>query len=220
MRLRNIPGADEKIEQSPFVIQDAPSLKGRWKSAVFPGKTALFLEIGCGKGAFLHTLSALHPEIGYLGIEKMSTVLLRAVEKCEAEGRENLKLLRLDAETLGDCFAAGEVDRIYLNFSDPWPKDRHHKRRLTSREFLSRYASVLSPGGTLEFKTDNEGLFEFSLEELKEAGWTVTALTRDLHRSPMNEGNVMTEYEDRFSTLGNRILKLIAKPGAESPKEA
>ena len=212
MRLRNIPGAEEKIEASPFVVQDPASFRGRWKEAVFPGVKRFYLEIGCGKGIFLHTLSERDPETGFLGIEKMSSVLLRAVEKFGAEEQANLRFLRMDAENITECFAPGEVDRIYLNFSDPWPKDRHHKRRLTSREFLARYAEVLSPGGTLEFKTDNEALFDFSLEELSAVHWTVTAMTRDLHRSPMNEGNVMTEYEDRFSTLGNRILKLIAKP--------
>ena len=212
MRLRNIPGAEEKIEASEFVVQDPIRYRGQWKNTWFPEQKAVFLEIGCGKGSFLHALSGMNPEIGYLGIEKMSSVLLRAVEKCEAEGRPNLKFLRFDAEALTDCFAPGEVDRIYLNFSDPWPKDRHHKRRLTSREFLSRYVEILAPGGRVEFKTDNEKLFDFSLEELEASGWTVLEMTRDLHRSPMNEGNVMTDYEDRFSTLGNRILKLIAAP--------
>ena len=212
MRLRNIPGAEEKIAASPFVIQDPEVYRGRWRECLFPEAGKLYLEIGCGKGTFLHTMSGIHPDVGFIGIERMSSVLLRAVEKCEAEERPNLRFLRFDAENLTDCFSFGEVDRIYLNFSDPWPKDRHHKRRLTSREFLARYTKILAPGGTVEFKTDNEKLFDFSLEELSASGWTVTEMTRDLHRSPMNEGNVMTEYEDRFSTLGNRILKLIAKP--------
>ena len=123
-----------------------------------------------------------------------------------------LFFLRFDAEALTEAFGPGEVDRIYLNFSDPWPKDRHHKRRLTSREYLSRYEEILSPGGFIEFKTDNTGLFDFSLQELEASGWIVTDMTRNLHKSPMNEGNVMTEYEEKFSILGNKICKLIAHP--------
>ncbi len=214
MRLRNIPGAEEHIAGSPFVVQNPKKMRGRWKEAVFQNGLPLHLEIGCGKGQFLNTLAAMHPEINYLGIEKMSSVLLRAVEKREqAEELKNLFFLRFDAEALTEAFGPGEVDRIYLNFSDPWPKDRHHKRRLTSREYLSRYDEILSPGGVVEFKTDNTGLFDFSLEELAAKGWVVTDVTRHLHKSPMNEGNVMTEYEEKFSILGNRICKLIAHPG-------
>lgn len=213
MRLRNIPGALERIESSPYVIQEPAAMCGQWKQTVFQNDRPLFLEIGCGKGRFLNTLSKEHPEVNYLGIEKFSSVLLRAIEKIELEeGRKNLYFLRFDAEYLSELFAENEVDRIYLNFSDPWPKDRHHKRRLTSREFLERYERVLSSGGTLEFKTDNVGLFDFSLEELSVRGWEIREMTRDLQKSPMKEGNVMTEYEERFSLLGNRISKLIAVP--------
>ena len=213
MRLRNIPGAEEHLDQSPFVIRDPEAVRGSWKKGVFGNDRPLYLEIGCGKGQFLNALAAMNPEINYLGIEKMSSVLLRAVEKREqAEELRNLFFLRFDAEGLTGVFGPGEVDRIYLNFSDPWPKDRHHKRRLTSREYLKRYEEILSPGGFIEFKTDNTGLFDFSLQELEASGWIVTDMTRNLHKSPMNEGNVMTEYEEKFSILGNKICKLIAHP--------
>ena len=217
MRLRNIPGAEEHIAKSPFVVNDPQSFRGQWKDAVFSGRGPVRLEIGCGKGQFLNALALLHPECCYLGIEKMSSVLLRAVEKAEAAGSaeelQNLRFLRFDAEEILELFAPGEIDRIYLNFSDPWPKDRHHKRRLTSREFLERYEAILSPGGIVEFKTDNAALFDFSLVELKARNWKILEMTRDLHKSPLNENNIMTEYEQKFSALGAKICKLTARPG-------
>ena len=124
-----------------------------------------------GKGKFIHTMAMEHPEINYLGIEKYSTVLLRAVQKMEAMELPNLKFLRMDAEEITQVFGPGEVDRIYLNFSDPWPKDRHAKRRLPSKEFLARYDQILAKDGWIEFKTDNRALFDFAVEELEPAGW-------------------------------------------------
>jgi len=194
------------------VIQEPESKKGLWKPEIYKNDRPLYVEIGCGKGMFLSALAELHPEINYLGIEKFSSVLLRALQKRETMEVDNLLYLRFDAEELLNIFGPGEVDRIYLNFSDPWPKDRHHKRRLTSREFLARYSEILVPGGVVEFKTDNNKLFDFSLEELEAAGWELLLVTRDLHRSPYNEGNVMTEYEERFSLLGNPINKLVMRP--------
>ncbi|MBR6323197.1 MAG: tRNA (guanosine(46)-N7)-methyltransferase TrmB [Lachnospiraceae bacterium] len=212
MRLRNIPGAEEEMLVNPFVIRSPEEKKGTWKS-VYENPGPLQIEIGCGKGRFLSELSLKHPEVNYLGIEKFSSVLLRALEKRALMECTNLYFLRFDAEALDTVFAPGEIDKIYLNFSDPWPKARHHKRRLTSREFLARYEKVLSPGGTVEFKTDNVKLFDFSIEEAESEGWEILEFTRDLHKSPMNEGNIMTEYEEKFSLLGNKICKLIMKPG-------
>ena len=212
MRLRNIPGAKEEMLVNPFVIQEPETKKGLWKAEIFKNDHPLYIEIGCGKGMFLSTLSGLHPDVNYLGIEKFSSVLLRALQKRETLDADNLFYLRFDAEEIVNIFDQGEVDRIYLNFSDPWPKDRHHKRRLTSREFLARYEKILAPGGVVEFKTDNNKLFDFSLEELEAADWELLLMTRDLHRSEYNEGNVMTEYEERFSLLGNPINKLVMKP--------
>lgn len=165
-----------------------------------------------GKGRFITELAMRHPENNYVGIEKYSSVLLRALEKREQLPElTNLLFLRMDAEELPEVFGKDEVAGIYLNFSDPWPKDRHAKRRLPSREFLARYDQILKPDGKVEFKTDNRGLFEFALEEAKEAGWTVEQHTFDLHHDEqMVQGNIMTEYEERFSAQGNPICKLIA----------
>ena len=209
MRLRNIPGAEEEMERNPFVIQAPEEKKGKWRE-LFGNDHPLMIEIGCGKGRFLSELALLHPEINYLGIEKFSSVLLRALEKRAELSCSNLYYLRFDAEAIEEVFSEGEVSGICLNFSDPWPKARHHKRRLTSREFLARYQQILAPGGVVEFKTDNEKLFDFSLEEAEASGWEILQMTRDLHRDPkMNEGNIMTEYEEKFSLLGNRIYKCI-----------
>ena len=211
MRLRNIPGAKEEMLTNPFVIREPETHRGRWQE-VFGAPRPLYLEVGMGKGRFLTELSMLHPDVNFLGIEKMSSVLYRALQKRAEMDADNLYFIRTDAEKLPEIFAEGEIDRLYLNFSDPWPKDRHHKRRLTSPEFLRRYEKILSRDAVLEFKTDNRDLFEFSLESIKETGWTLLLCTYDLHRSEYAAGNVMTEYEDRFATLGNKIMKLSAKP--------
>ena len=239
MRLRNIPEAKEIVAGSRFVIQKPEDFRGRWQS--FAGGAPLHVEIGTGKGRFLMEMAAREPGTAFLGVERYESVLLRAVEKMEGKPARdpaslleraemtgekpaqeqaedafvppaNLHFLRMDARELPAIFAPGEVSKIYLNFSDPWPKARHEKRRLTSRAFLAVYEQFLKKGGILEFKTDNRDLFEFSVEEFTEAPrWTITALTRDLHADPkMSAGNVMTEYERKFSALGNKICKLIA----------
>ncbi|MDO4514902.1 MAG: tRNA (guanosine(46)-N7)-methyltransferase TrmB [Lachnospiraceae bacterium] len=213
MRLKNVPGAREAIAESTFCIQEdrQQELKGHWQS-VFPKKQPLHIEIGMGKGQFLYGMALAHPDINYLGIEKYSSVLLRAIQKMEAAPLPNLRFLRMDAEEICNVFAPGEIDRIYLNFSDPWPKDRHAKRRLPSRQFLARYDQILAKAGVIEFKTDNQGLFDFALEELEPAGWTPLLVTRDLHSDPeASEGNIMTEYEEKFSAMGNPIYKYIIK---------
>lgn len=210
MRLRNIAGSREVIADSNFTIKDPEKKKGLWKKEVFGNDNEVHIEIGMGKGRFLMDMAALHPDINYVGIEKYSSVLLRALQKQEQLILPNVIFIRMDAETITEVFAPGEVGKIYLNFSDPWPKDRHAKRRLPSREFLKRYDQILVPGGVVEFKTDNEDLFRFALEEIEPAGWTLDAVTYDLHNDEvMNEGNVMTEYEERFSEAGNPIYKYI-----------
>jgi tRNA (guanine-N7-)-methyltransferase len=210
MRLRNIPGADEIVENSAFCIQNPAEHKGHWQEFL-GNKHPIHIEIGMGKGRFLMELAALHPDISYIGIERYTSVLLRAVQKMEESPLPNVHFLCIDAATLPDIFAEDEVDRIYLNFSDPWPKDRHAKRRLTSREFLARYDQFLAADGRIEFKTDNQDLFTFSLEEIEASPrWKLDASTRDLHHDAMmNEGNVMTEYEEKFSAKGNPICKLV-----------
>ena len=211
MRLRNITGSREVIAESPYVVQEAvqPRCPGTWKE-IFGNQNPVQIEIGMGKGKFIHTMAKEHPEINYVGIEKYSSVLLRAIQKMEQEELPNLKFLRMDAEDIAKVFGPGEVDKIYLNFSDPWPKDRHAKRRLPSREFLARYDVILKKSGRLEFKTDNRELFDFAVEELEPAGWKAEIITYDLHNdASLMEGNVMTEYEEKFSAMGNPICKYI-----------
>lgn len=216
MRLRNVKGSREAIADSNYTINTPSENKGKWHE-YFGNQQPIHIEVGMGKGRFITELAMKNPDINYIGIEKYSSVLIRAIEKLEMlnQNREhpvkNLVFIRMNAEEICDVFAKDEVARIYLNFSDPWPKDRHAKRRLTSKEYFKRYNEFLVPDGHVEFKTDNKDLFQFSLEEIPLAGWTVSACTFDLHHdSSMNEGNVMTEYEERFSSMGNPIHKLIA----------
>lgn len=213
MRLRNVPRAEGTIQNHPAVIKRPEAQKGCWRQ-VFGNSKPIHIEIGMGKGRYLLTMASLHPDVNFVGIERYTSVLLRAVEKFDTEEFKMLKNIRfvcMDARGVAEVFAHGEVERIYLNFSDPWPKARHEKRRLTSHEFLERYEQILVPGGTLEFKTDNTELFNFSLEQVKSSSWTLEHYTYDLHHHEiMNEGNVMTEYEEKFSARGNPINKLIA----------
>ncbi len=209
MRLRHIRGAEEAIETSPYVVQEPAKHKGAF-SRLFGNDHPIQIEVGMGKGRFIMEMAALHPEINYIGIERYSSVLLRALQKRAELELPNIYFMCVDAKELPDIFAPGEVDRIYLNFSDPWPKDRHARRRLTSPDFMKVYDQVLRADGRVEFKTDNQDLFTYSLEAIPEAGWRIDASTRDLHHDPMAEGNVMTEYEMKFSSLGNPICKLIA----------
>lgn len=207
MRLRNIQGARDAIAESPLVVHEPEKAKGNWHE-IFGNDNPVRIEIGMGKGKFIHELAGCNPDINYIGIEKYSSVLLRALQKMEAEPRRNLLFIRMEAEDIAGVFASGEVDRIYLNFSDPWPKDRHAKRRLPSGEFLARYDVILKRDGILEFKTDNRELFEFALEELPKAGWEADFITYDLHRDRRAmENNIMTEYEEKFSLKGNPIYK-------------
>ncbi len=209
MRLRNITGSEELVEQSPYVVNEPASYKGKWKK-MLEIEGELHIEVGMGKGQFIYEMAKRNPEIQYVGIEMYSSVLLRALQKIEKEPIPNLKFMCVDAKGLEDIFEKGEVDHIYLNFSDPWPKDRHAKRRLPSRQFLQRFDTILKDSGKLSFKTDNRGLFDFALEELEPAGWKAESYTYDLHNDLiLCEGNVMTEYEEKFSKKGNPICKYI-----------
>ncbi len=209
MRLRNIPGANERIAADEHVIQLPETKNGRW-SEVFGNHHPIHIEIGMGKGIFIQTQAMKNPDINYIGIEKYSSVLIRALDKREEVEINNLYYLCMNAEVIDQVFGNGEVEKIYLNFSDPWPKDRHSRRRLTSREFFQRYDQILAPDGVVEFKTDNRSLFDFSLEEVVEAGWRVDNYTYDLHNSIYVGGNIMTEYEERFSSQGVPINRLVA----------
>lgn len=210
MRLRNVRGSRETIAANDYVIKNETEKKGIWNQ-VFGNDHPIHVEIGMGKGTFITTLAQQNPDINYIGIEKYSSVLIRAIAKQEELALPNLYFIRMEAEYVADVFAPEEVERIYLNFSDPWPKDRHAKRRLTSKEFLARYDRILAKDGVVIFKTDNRNLFEFSLEQIPEAGWTLVDHTYNLHYSEFAEGNIMTEYEMKFVAEGKPIYRLTTK---------
>ena len=209
MRLRNVKGAREKISASVSVIDNPRDYKGKWRD-LFGNNNPIYIEIGMGKGKFIIDNAIKNPNINYIGIEKFSSVLVRAIERKEANENDlsNLVFLRFDAEYIEEVFEKEEVDRIYLNFSDPWPKDRHAKRRLTSKEYFKRYDNILSKEGKVIFKTDNKDLFNFSLEQIEIAGWTLINKTNDLHNSEYVKENIMTEYEERFVKEGMAINRL------------
>lgn len=213
MRLRNIPEAEPAIQASEHVIKNPENHRGSWKE-IFGNDNEIHIEIGMGKGKFIIEMALLHPDINYIGIEKFTSVLYRAIQKMDSMENvpSNLKFINVDAEDITKYFESEEIGRIYLNFSDPWPKDRHAKRRLESRRFLGLYEQILKEDGLIEFKTDNVVLFDFALEELEVAEWELLEMTRDLHKDErLMEGNVMTEYERKFSTLGNKIYKYIIR---------
>ena len=211
MRLRNVKGSRETIASNDYVIQNEEEMKGKWKE-LFGNNNPINVEVGMGKGRFIMDMARLNPDINFIGIEKFSSVLVRAIEKQNEEKLPNLYFIRMEAEYLENVFEKGEVDYIYLNFSDPWPKDRHAKRRLTSVQFLKRYENILGENGGVTFKTDNVPLFDFSLEQVKEGEWIMDNFTYDLHNSEYAEGNVMTEYEQRFSEKGNPICRMVCHP--------
>ncbi|WP_026693618.1 tRNA (guanosine(46)-N7)-methyltransferase TrmB [Peribacillus kribbensis] len=209
MRTRHKPWAKEKLAQFPqYVIQDPVSHKGSW-AEVFHNENPLHIEVGTGKGSFITGMAKAHPDINYIGIELSESVIVAALDKIVEEELPNIKLMNLNAADLEECFAKGDVDRVYLNFSDPWPKTRHEKRRLTYKDFLKIYENILPDKGEIHFKTDNQGLFEYSLSSLSRYGMTLTFVSLDLHNSDF-EGNIMTEYEKKFSERGQRIYRLEA----------
>ena len=211
MRLRHVKNAFEDLaNDTKYFVLNPKDYHGKWASDVFKNNNPIHIEIGCGKGQFMMGLAKHFPDINFIAIEKYDSVLVRCLEKVSQDDIPNLKLVLLDALMLKEVFDKGEVEEIYLNFSDPWPKDRHAKRRLPSREFLARYDQFLVKDGRLEFKTDNRDLFDFALEELEPAGWKAEAVTRDLHHDEkLCAGNIMTEYEEKFSAQGNPIYKYI-----------
>ena len=209
MRLRNVKGAREKISASVSVIDNPKEYKGKW-SEFFGNNNPIYIEIGMGKGKFIIENAENNPNINFIGIEKFSSVLVRAIERKDSNEKDlsNLVFLRFDAEYIEEIFTNEEIARIYLNFSDPWPKDRHAKRRLTSKEYFKRYDNILSKDGKVIFKTDNKDLFDFSLEQIEIAGWKLLNKTYDLHNSDYVQGNIMTEYEERFVKEGIPINRL------------
>ena len=205
MRQRTIKNIDEKLElNSSFLIREPKTYKGRW-AEVFGNKNPIYLEIGCGKGQFIFKHAEASPEKNFIAVEGQNNVVLRALEKAEEKGQENLRIFIDFVNDLHDYFEEGELAGLYLNFSDPWPKARHAKRRLTYHKRLLNYREVLKDDGVIEFKTDNDNLFDFTLEEIEEAKLQVLEVTRDLHSSEYDSKNMTTEYEDKFSNAGKNI---------------
>lgn len=209
MRMRKKKHGEERLRAAGHLLCTSAAQTKEDPYAPFIGdKKPLHLEIGCGKGQFAVGMATAHPDVDFYAMERVSDVMVCAVEKALAaseDGFDNLRFIVGDAGTLADWFAPHTFDCIYLNFSDPWPKAGHYKRRLTYRAFLELYKTLLKAGGVLRLKTDNEGLYDFSLEEFAAAGFRMVKESRDLHNSPYNEGNVMTEYETNFSSRGMPI---------------
>jgi tRNA (guanine-N7-)-methyltransferase len=218
MRLRHIHGCEAFVADSPDVISAPEKHCGKWHE-LFGNENPIELEIGMGKGRFIRELSLKHPERNFLGIERYESVLMKAIQRKDKEEealpeekrRKNLYFICDDAARLPEMFLPGEISRIYLNFSDPWPKASHAKRRLTSDRFLKLYEKVLKPEGAIEFKTDNRALFAWSVETVPEAGWEILYQTEDLHAEPDAEDNIMTEYEEKFSGRGQKICKFVIR---------
>jgi tRNA (guanine-N7-)-methyltransferase len=210
MRLRHKPWAKEMIENHPqYIVANPENYKGKWHE-VFHNEQPLHIEVGTGKGRFMTEMAKAHPDINYIGIELYDSVIVAALDRLIEADLPNLRLLNVDASDLSNYFAKNDVDRVYLNFSDPWPKTRHEKRRLTYKDFLKLYKNILDDKGEIHFKTDNQGLFEYSLKSFSEYGLLLTFLSLDLHKSNY-EGNIMTEYEQKFSEAGNRIFRCEVK---------
>lgn len=211
MRLRNKPWAKDFMAEHPDqLILEPKYKKGNWANE-FGNEAPIHIEVGTGKGQFVIGMALANPSINYIGIEHFDNVIVSALEKAiEAEKPPNLRLLRFNGEELESVFEEAEIDRVYLNFSDPWPKHRHEKRRLTSERFLQKYESVLKPGGEIHFKTDNRSLFEYSLLSMTDYGMKLLAVSLDLHAN-MPEDNILTEYEEKFSRKGQPIYRLEAQ---------
>ncbi len=216
MRMRKKKHGAERLLACAHLLCERPGSPLAEPAQLFGRDGAVYLEIGCGKGGFSCAMAARYPERSFLAMEKVSDVLVLAAERAvrEAESRpDNLRFINGDARDLSLWFSEGSLDGIYLNFSDPWPKAGHKKRRLTHRDFLSMYFSLLREGGSLVFKTDNDGLFAFTLEELEALGYTPCFVTDDLHASSRAADNIMTEYERAFSEQGMKIHSLEVQKG-------
>ena len=206
MRLRRIPRASEIIASRPdLAVVGGAFLKGKWQQ-IFEKSQPLHIEIGMGKGGFINEMARKYPEINFIGIELYDSVLLRALEKLDQKPLPNLRLLHANAADLKDIFAKEEISKIYLNFSDPWPKNRHEKRRLTHENFLKIYQEILKKEEKIQLKTDNQSLFEFSLTSFNQFGMIFSDISVDVHATKERyPENVMTEYEQKFHELGNPI---------------
>ncbi len=218
MRMRKKKNVDIRLARCGDVLVQGPAAqKGRWNT-FFGNDNPIHLEIGCGKGRFILTLAQQNPHINYLAMEREEGALVMAAEKAAALSLPNLNFISFDAARLRDIFADQEIARIYLNFSDPWPKNNQRKRRLTHSNFLTLYDHILAPYGIICFKTDNQRLFEWSLAEICRYGLLLQNICLDLHASDYD--NIMTEYEEKFSSQGMRIYRLEAFRRGEIPEGA
>lgn len=206
MRLRNKPWIKEKILQySDILVENPQELKGKWKE-YFGNDKPIYIELGTGKGNFISKMALQNPEVNFIGFELQLGVIYYAVKKVSELGLKNTALVKMNINDILEVFEEGEIDRIYINFCDPWPKERHDKRRLTHHNYINKYKKLLKPKGEVHFKTDNKDLFEFSLEEFELSECPLKNVTYDLHNSDFKD-NVMTEYEEKFSSRGNPIYR-------------
>lgn len=210
MRLRYVEGQYEYVRDHEKGIVDPQSYELKLLD-IFKNDNPVHIEIGCGKGRFIRDMATINKDINYLGFERNIKVAYRCLKGTDENGPDNYYIVFSDGDKLTDIFARESIDRIYLNFSDPWPKCRHYKKRLTHPGFLEMYKTVLKENGEIHMKTDNVDLFEYSVDMCRENGWQLLMVTRDLHNSEYNEGNVMTEYEEKFASTGKKINKLIAR---------
>ena len=205
MRYRRVKGATEKLEKlSAYITSEPETHKGKW-SSLFGNDGEIFLEMGCGKGQFITRLAEENPEKNYIGVEGQERVLLRAAQLASEKGLKNLTFICQFLRHPSEVFDENEISGLYLNFSDPWPKSRHAKRRLTHRRYLEEYRKFLKKDGEIRFKTDNDDLFDFSVEEFQDVGMRITELTYDLHGTVFNAKDVTTEYEDKFRGWDKKI---------------
>ncbi len=205
MRQRKIKDIDNKLADfRDLIVENPAAYKGRWKE-VFGNGQPVYLEIGCGKGQFITGQAARFPGRNFVAVEGHTSVVLRALQKTEAKQIANIRFVLEYVRDIRDFFDDGELEGLYLNFSDPWPKDRHAKRRLTHGNRLLQYRQIVAPGGFIQFKTDNEELFDFTLEQIEETGLAICEMSRDLHNSQYAEENITTEYEDKFAMAGKNI---------------
>ena len=208
MRMRKRANLDRRMERCAGLLIEAPeNLRGQWLES-YPGHTRLYVELGCGKGRFTADTAAGIPDTLYIAVEKVPDAMILAMERIDRRGLENVRFIDADAKLLGTMFSEGELDRLYINFCDPWPKSRDAKLRLTAPSFLRLYADALKQGGEIHFKTDNTPLFDWSVEQLEAEGWTISELTHDLHAN--GPVGVMTDYEAKFTEQGLKINRLVA----------
>ena len=207
MRLKHVKDADKVVEQGTYYVNNPKEYKGKWNS-LFNNNNDIYIEIGMGKGDFIIENAIKYPNINFIGIEMYDSVMIRAIQKSNELELNNLKLVKIDATYIEEIFDK-EISKIYLNFSDPWPKERHAKRRLTSSRFLERYDKIFKGVPNIIMKTDNDGLFEYSLESLKEYGYDIIFFTNDLYSTDISD-NIATEYEKKFVAKDIKINKLVA----------